>query len=148
MPARMALKSAAAWRWCSARVPPATPPPPASTRLPNRRRLPHLTSLTSFGPSRCDKELARLQQQVDLKAERLRRQAAEEEGAFQSQLGAAAAGWEGARRASQGLEGRMDAVTQAATKVGNRLAAAERYRRRALEAVERITALQAFAHSR
>lgn len=70
---------------------------------------------------RCDKELAKLQQQVDLRAERLRREVAGEEAGYLSRVAALEAEWAGVRRGFGELEGRMNGVTQAATKISNRL---------------------------
>lgn len=70
---------------------------------------------------RCDKEMARLQHQVDLKAERVHREAAAEQGAYRGQVAALEAQWGAAQAAFADLEGRMTQVTQAAAKIGNRL---------------------------
>jgi hypothetical protein len=58
---------------------------------------------------------------VDLKAERLRREVGAEEGAFRGQVAGLEAQWVEARAAFADLEGRMNRVTQAAAKIGNRL---------------------------
>lgn len=97
---------------------------------------------------RCDKELAKLQQQADVRAERLRREAGGEEGAYLGKVAALEAEWAGMRSGFGQLEGRLTGVTQSATKIGNRLQNADLYRRRALEAVDQITCLQEFAHAR
>jgi len=72
-------------------------------------------------PARCDHELGKLQQQVDLRAERLRREVGSQEAGHAAQLAALEAQWSGVRQGFGELEGRMTGVTQAATKVGNRL---------------------------
>lgn len=71
--------------------------------------------------ARCDRELAKLQQQVDLRAERLRREVGTQEAGHAAQLAGLEAQWAGVRQGFGELEGRMTSVTQAATKVGNRL---------------------------
>ena len=91
-------------------LPCAPPPTPSLTRPP-----------ASPTPSSCDKELAKLQHQVDLKAERLRREVGAEEGAYQAQVAGLEAQWAAVRGGFGELEGRMTGVTQAATKIGNRL---------------------------
>ena len=71
--------------------------------------------------ARCDRELAKMQQQVDLRAERLRREVGAQEAGHAAQLAGLEAQWAGVRQGFGELEGRMTSVTQAATKVGNRL---------------------------
>ena len=97
--------------------PPAPPPPacpwPATRPLTRSPAPPTLPS--------CDKELSKLQHQVDLKAERLRREVGAEEGAYQAQVAGLEAQWAAVRGGFGELEGRMTGVTQAATKIGNRL---------------------------
>lgn len=99
-----------------------------STRCAASRRCPAGLQALATQPSpmvscRADRELARLQQQADARAERLRRDAA----AGGAGQGARVAGLEGQwgslREGFSGLEGRMTAATQAATKIGNRLQA-------------------------
>ncbi|KAL4458016.1 hypothetical protein ABPG75_012881 [Micractinium tetrahymenae] len=97
---------------------------------------------------RADKELGRLQQQVDLRAERLRREVGAEQASYLAKVAALEAEWAGVRRSFGELESKLTGVTQAATKIGNRLQNADLYRRWALEAAEQITCLQEFAHAR
>ena len=80
--------------------------------------------------------------------ERQRREAAAETGAHAARVDALEEQWGAVQVGFQGLEGRMTAVTQAATRVGNRLVNAEAYRQRALEGAAQITSLQEFAHAR
>ncbi|PSC72605.1 exocyst complex component sec10 [Micractinium conductrix] len=96
---------------------------------------------------RCDKELAKLQQQVDLRAERLRREVGAEEAGYRARVAAMEAEWAGVRRGFGELEARMTGVTQAATKIGNRLQNADACRQRALEAADQIGCLHDFAHA-
>lgn len=101
-------RCAAAVAAANALPPPPRPPPAALPCLP-------------YHPSRCDKELAKLQQQVDLRAERLRREVGAEEAGYRARVAAMEAEWAGVRRGFGELEARMTGVTQAATKIGNRL---------------------------
>ncbi|KAL4853455.1 Exocyst complex component SEC10b [Chlorella vulgaris] len=110
-------------------------------------RTPPAAAAAKFMLGWCDKEMARLQHQVDLKAERVRREAAAEQGAYRGQVAALEAQWGAAQAAFADLEGRMTQVTQAAAKIGNRLQNAEVYRRRALDAGDAIRRLQEFAHA-
>lgn len=70
---------------------------------------------------RADKELGKLQQQVDLRAERLQREVGADQVAYLAQVAALEAEWAGVRRSFGELEGKLTGVTQAATKIGNRL---------------------------
>lgn len=72
-------------------------------------------------PHRADRELARLQQQADARAERLRRDAAAGGAGQGARVAALEGQWASLRAGLGGLEGRMTAATQAATKIGNRL---------------------------
>lgn len=58
---------------------------------------------------------------MDLRAERLRREVGSQEAGQAAQVAGLEAQWAGVRQGFGELEGRMTGVTQAATKVGNRL---------------------------
>jgi hypothetical protein len=122
-------------------------PPPACQRLFHARSPAAPCPDLVYALCRCDKELGRLQHQVDLRADRVRREAAAGEAAYKAQVAGLEAQWGEARAAFADLEGRMNRVTQAATKIGNRLQNADLYRRRALDAVEAVERLQEFAHA-
>ena len=110
-----AVPAVNAARPTSAGGPPCAPSPLLlpPTHPPTHRALPP--------PLRCDKELARLQQQVDMRAERLRREVGAEEAGHEVQLAGLEEQWGGVRGGFAELEGRLTGVTQAATKIGNRL---------------------------
>lgn len=58
---------------------------------------------------------------MDLRAERLRREVGSEQAAYLAKVAALEAEWAGVRRSFGELESKLTGVTQAATKVGNRL---------------------------
>lgn len=89
--------------------------------LPARTSIAPASLPTPHFLDRCDSELAKLQQQVDQRAERLRREVQAEEAGCGTKVAALEAQWGALRGGFGELEGRMTAATQAATKIGNRM---------------------------
>ncbi|KAK9823591.1 hypothetical protein WJX72_004079 [[Myrmecia] bisecta] len=94
---------------------------------------------------RAEKEMSKLQAEVDQRVDVLQREVADEEENFQMQVEILEAGLEETQQSFQELDGQMGHVGQASTRIGDRLQSSEGFRKRAIEAIKVIQYMQEFA---